>query len=168
MTDTKTLPSCDTCGAEAEELCGKGCPSEATRGSGALSKAIASLGAVEVAPGRYAVRPDLLGDRWRFTSEQALRVLGSALTLATRDERSITSALWREHSGNLVYAPSWWSPEQRFAWKLTHGSSDVDNRRFESEGEAYHGMHSYTTTYARGISVERITADLESGEEIPC
>jgi len=41
------IPPCDTCGAEAEELCGKGCPAEATRGANAaLASAIEALGAV--------------------------------------------------------------------------------------------------------------------------
>lgn len=97
-----------------------------------LAKAIAYLGAVEVAPGRYAFRAFGEGP-WKIAEH-----------LETWPINENSSPAYR------VEMPAWWSPDQRFAWRDAKGFMYFHAER----AKAYN-------------ATERITADLETGAEVP-
>jgi hypothetical protein len=124
-----------------------------------LSRAIDYLGAVEVAPGRYA-RQECASVPWEIIPEHVL--------IAVPAERIARFGTSKRAEYGIATMPAWWSPDSRFAWKLIYGAQcqDVDNRRFRFKHEAFDGMHNYTKSYASHIWPKRITADLETGQEV--
>ena len=117
--------------------------------SDALKRALEYLGAVEVAPGRYAAK---LGERWHTFTE-------SRLTERVRDG-------WRTH-GNYQPMPSWWTPEQRFAWRVKGSNvrlvcADL-NSAMKARENPLGGLERFAHNY-----YEHITASLETGAEILC
>ena len=102
-----------------------------------LASAIDLLEAVEVASGRYAYEGD--GHWFIATAESLIRC-------QIDDEFGLD-----EHSTAM---PSWWSPEQRFAWRC-----DDCGEICETQDD----LARVCTTQ----SVSRITADLNTGQEIP-
>lgn len=94
-----------------------------------LAKAIAYLGAVEVAPGRYAWHREPEPSGWYVGPESALYVPMLSL---------------------FAKMPAWWSPEQRFAWRMPDGRV-VDLA---------------THSFSEKLGAQRITADLKTGAEV--
>jgi len=117
-----------------------------TETNDSLTKAIALLGAVEVAPGRYAWQPPIGGWTWNICTTEDLL------------------SGWPSRSGEIfgVPMPSWWSPSHRFAWL-----GPVDSLHPADRGD----RHLYVSSPAsRDESVsryQRITASLETGAEVP-
>jgi hypothetical protein len=115
-------------------------------------KAIAHIGAVEVSPGRYAFEhrvwlSDAHGDEafYYLVDEKGLK-----------DERAFahpSSQLFFEwlRQYTVRVQPSWWTPEQRFAYRAPNG--------------AIFSAIPYYVGYAAKY-YERITADLETGAEV--
>ena len=114
----------------------------------ALASAVACLGAVEVAPGRYAFADGWTGcgdgKRWLLVSSEGLACLPRTGYHAWRSK-------WTKP------APSWWTPDSRFAWRV-HGVSSPFVDRAEAERIA--------RSYGHRTPPYRITADLETGEEV--
>lgn len=125
-----------------------------------LDRAIAYLGAVEVAPGRYALR---MQDFWATMDAETTRWLADSCQryLGTRDPNALddTEALydaWATLQTRAVKMPSWWKPERRYAWRIN--------------GETFADYRALKEAYPRRVpsgSVQRITADLSTGKEIP-
>lgn len=109
-----------------------------------LSKAIAYLGAVEVAPGRYA---------WHVP-------IGGTWNVCTADDLLAGFTDAGEIFG--VPMPAWWEPNQRFARRCTGGG--VAGMRCGAIVSAFMGCGRFK--YCAGY-YERITADLETGAEVP-
>jgi hypothetical protein len=115
-----------------------------------LTKAIALIGAVEVAPGRYAFpartitrqpQNTVTYEAWHVADKRALiEIIVHAAALSTV---------------GAVEMPSWWSPEHRAVWRSGARLSfttekPADNRAWES-----------------GPPWIRFTASLETGAEVP-
>ena len=112
-----------------------------TRSTDSLTKAIAYLGAVEVAPGRYAFR--ISGQNWFVSTTNALEYYFAGF--ASDGER----LEYLQARCETARMPIWWTPDQRFAWR-----SIVDGSFWKDPGN---------DTNVR----ERIAADLETGAEVP-
>ena len=112
-----------------------------------LKQWLERLLAVEIEPKWYAwPSPGATGVVWFVASEQHLTDL---LNFEGPDaERKLATAM-----------PAWWSPEQRFAWRWINYVQRFKTRK---EAEAFE-----TEAPLHGGRVERITADLETGAEIP-
>jgi hypothetical protein len=151
--------------------------------SDALALAIDYLGAVEVAPGRYAY-PDhdhFEADRyphppcrWRVSGADAMidacaRGLDNAEAVRIHLAATI---------GGGVLMPSWWTPERQYAYRLVvveqeHEPSDecsVDDL-LPGAGEArYESIHEVEQwagdLVPRALDLECITAYLDTGEEV--
>jgi hypothetical protein len=104
--------------------------------SDTLQHAIEALGAVEVAPGRYAIIRKYLGGYETMRWNEAKRSF--------------------EH---LAVMPAWWTPERRYAWRVD--GANGESWRIAEDDYRQFGM-------PRGATSQRITADLETGEEVPC
>jgi hypothetical protein len=126
----------------------------------ALAKAIERLGAVEVAVGYYAYRFEK-SPGWYVAPSSALEILTRALAgQAQKTRKAKALGIWA--AGNYTVAmPLWWSPEQRFAWR----SVDAEGNASEASTDKTYAQH---ITHLGGGRVERITADLATGEEVPC
>jgi hypothetical protein len=112
----------------------------------ALANAIEHLGAVEVAPGRYARREAPVVP-YEIISEAILRQYAPE-AIATFGHRD------RQFCG-IVTMPPWWTPEQRFAWRTSDGRRVVPDASQRTPGTM------------RKLGWERITADLQTGAEVP-
>ena len=114
-----------------------------------IQDAIDYLGAVEVAPGRYAGREtDCL---WRVYDTSAL----TAITLNLTETGNIFGQHLPLHK--IPTMPAWWSPEQRFAWRykvVPHTGREMEGYENKRWPEPF------------DFGMERITADLETGEEV--
>ena len=108
-----------------------------------LARSIESLGAVEVAPGRYAVP---MGGLDKPTS----------WALATAEQLAAREPMTSMKPQDYPRLPSWWSPERRFA--ITTGT--LETFPDLEMAEAFRDLN-YT-------SLDHIvTASLQTGEEIP-
>jgi hypothetical protein len=103
-----------------------------------LARAVEYLGAVEVAPGRYAFRAFGEGP-WKIADHLETWPINENSTPAYR-----------------VEMPSWWSPEHRTTERCPHGKLAAQACRYTACG-----MGENATEWVR------ITADLATGEEIP-
>ena len=104
----------------------------------ALERALDYLGAVEVAPGRYAYQRD---SRYLVASTTDMVMMGAgSLSL-----------------GRVM--PAWWRPERREAWRMTCDGGHVGARDASERFAAWPAEHLTCS--------ERITADLETGDEVP-
>ena len=112
-----------------------------------LTRAIEYLGAVEVAPGRYAWQPN--GDEWRVW-----RVVDAETLL----DLAAWVGLDPFRCGHAM--PTWWSPERRLAWRLVGDPTDT---RYETKQDALADLRGIG---AIGATIERITADLNTGDEV--
>ena len=118
-----------------------------------LAKAIAHLGAVEVAPGRYAWHTK----RFPYTSGAWLTANSDYLLEVSYDGVEI-------HEKFATLMPEWWTPGQRFAsfdgdtLKAT-GSSKTAATLCDTRAEA--------PIYGAPLPYRLITADLETGAEVP-
>jgi hypothetical protein len=118
-----------------------------------MTRAFAQVDAVEVAGDRYAVRSST-GDRWYIVGAEAMQRLANALEWYDAGDataREIDDAL--RASWHTVMPP-WWSPAERFAYQC-----DDCGEISRTEDEAARRCN------ASGWS--RITADLETGEQVP-
>ncbi len=104
----------------------------------ALARAIAYLGAVEVAPDKFAVKTP--GGRYRVFSATNLLLLPQS-----HDTDSGSGVPWMR--GPLM--PPLWTPERRFAWRYHDGETVPYIDGFDDDSGA------------------RITADLNTGKEVP-
>ena len=119
-----------------------------------FSKAIEYLGAVEVAPGRYAYQQNPSAP-WRTFDSDALCNL--ALNLGPGGKG------YGPWAFTLEYAemPAWWTPEQQFAWAFEYNDCGTIRRapgRFTDQTDAY---------FAGVGRVVKLTADLTTGAEVP-
>ncbi|MHB8415612.1 MAG: hypothetical protein ACYDB1_09560 [Acidiferrobacteraceae bacterium] len=112
---------------------------------GALERAVDHLGAVEVAPGRYALA-DHSG--WYVANERGLI---ACATVPVSEGPS---------KGDCTEMPSWWTPERREAAKCAKCGTIVKGQQAQDTHQNSHPRSSHPF-YA-------ITADLETGEEIVC
>ena len=67
----------------------------------------------------------------------------------------------RYYAKNGSALPLWWSPDARFAWRLVGDPTDT---RYETKQDALADLRGIG---AIGATIERITADLTTGEEVP-
>jgi hypothetical protein len=118
----------------------------------ALARAIDYLGATDLGNGRHAFTD---GPSWCIGTERTLSVLGRRLLHAGN------IAMWGktpEQHATLFKMPSWWTPEQQFAWRIMNARGE----------EADPGVR-YTQEPSGaplGFRFERLTVDLTTGEEI--
>lgn len=112
----------------------------------ALQNAIDYLGAKEVAPGYYAFLSPTL-HRWC--------VFPATVFSHEKNPDGFVLNVVDEASKPM---PSWWTPEQRFAWRCI----DKVCAKVFLYPSATAGHDSVAGHYAK-----RITADLNTGEEIP-
>ena len=123
------------------------------------AKAISYLGAVEVAP--PSAEPPAYGDR-AFTRYAMQSPNGRwhtfyEATLAKFAEGPLNHFRYQVTIGRaFVLMPLWWSPEQRFAWRSYNDGSIRTGPPKGRRGQL-----------AAIPPFQRITADLETGEEIP-
>jgi hypothetical protein len=99
-----------------------------------------ALGAIELAPKRYAIKRK----RGRRNVWVLYRLEGAAYI-------------------EIAELPKWWTPEQRFAWRITY---PVAQRAGNVKSEIVTKYPSVAASDSR-CRIERITADLNTGEEIP-
>ena len=126
-----------------------------TKTNDPLASAVAYLGAVEVAPGRYAF-PSKVAPRW-FTCDLANIALcepAAGVYFAPIDKGD---SFFGCKLTPCVLMPPWWRPDSRFAWRV-HGVSSPFVDRAEAERIA--------RSYGHRTPPYRITADLETGEEV--
>lgn len=124
------------------------------RTSDPLARAIAYLGAVEVAPGFYAYDDGRGGMDWKAYSVAdtfAMRDLGANFDLR---HKAASVGAW-ERMSKPSMMPAWWTPEKRFAWRYTDRVTIGAGLRYLQEPTRHREQF------------ERITADLTTGEEIP-
>ena len=130
----------------------------------ALASAVAYLGAVEVAPGRYAF-PSKVAPRW-FTCDLANIALcepAAGVYFAPIDKGD---SFFGCKLTPCVLMPPWWRPDSRFAWRVVRRPLNKQPRvlfTVRTEEEARRLAHSSDNLR----HVERITADLNTGEEVP-
>jgi hypothetical protein len=137
-------------------------PQSKTQATDSLARAIEILNAVEVAPGRYAYRDDATR-RYYVSSEADLCRLAGYLDGAADDGATTGDAYSRWCADTLsTEMPSWWSPQQRFAYRATDAcevcAGFANQRPMEDPRDAADVPESHW---------ERITADLTTGEEVP-
>lgn len=113
-----------------------------------LAKAIAYLGAVEVAPGKFTAFKDGRG-QWRGLKPEAFRVDPDRM-----GGRDVYYNYCRVYASFAM--PAWWSPEQRFAYRSR--TTGYVYPPFTGQGQDPASCYP---------AFERITADLETGEEVP-
>ena len=117
----------------------------------ALARAVESLGAVEVEPGRYALQPeDGKGEPWYTVSTNALSLCGY-----------VPDSVWLAVRRHLTPMPSWWTPEQRAIWKVREITDDGNLVRTDFRDD---NLPQERLPYE--VWRERITADLITGEEV--
>ena len=124
----------------------------------ALERAITYLHAVEVAPGWYAVQDRILRSTWYTVSADDLARVGHPHGPASRF--SLLEAAWALDAQTLTEMPRWWRPERRFAWRIVasvRGEEADPGARYTQEPSGA----------PLGYRFERITADLETGAEVP-
>lgn len=130
----------------------------------ALQHAIEYLGAVEVGPGsdphhafnRYAVSSP--SGRWHTFSQA---------TLATFAEGALNHYRYQVTIGRaFVLMPFWWTPEQRFAWRL-RGQGQAEGNLAYNRWPTLDDAVVYFDGRISEIHFERVTVNLETGEELP-
>ena len=136
-----------------------------TKTTDSLASAVASLGAVEVAPPVCSLRhdhgvtpcePDPGTTRYAWPScESENWFVGDDAALLHAHEPEPLDY------GHFVMMPDWWSPERRFARRCT--GRGVEGMRC---GRIVEAFEKCGCEYAMGY-YERITADLNTGAEIP-
>ena len=122
-----------------------------------LAKAVACLGAVEVAPGQYAVPRGV--NPWACCPTAALAAFDSYPDFSA----------WYEARGDVADAPSWWSPEQRFAWALDRKTGNKREAFDGTQDEGIKALSRLACHITNGLprGRKRITADLTTGAEVP-
>jgi hypothetical protein len=106
-----------------------------------LKSAIDYLGAVEVAPGRYAFYSQGT-KRWYTTTAASVRVIGAGEQFETAPDP-------------IVGMPQWWTPERRYRFTCGQGHA------FKTETKpAFEYGCAVCGSLMRGV-----TADLETGQE---
>lgn len=125
-----------------------------SRKTDALTRAIEYLDAVEVAPERYAFQI-ARGDEypWYVATREQAQIMCERYQ-ALEGGGFYDRVSWVKEQG-VLKMPRWWTPERRFA--VMSGS---ERRAWPTRSEALY--HASEFRYS-GI----ITADLETGEEIP-
>lgn len=129
---------------------------------GALQAAISALGAVEVAPGRYA---------WQMQSA-AQSPLGyysyGEPHWVTGDGAALYAVHAQGGSVRTVPLPQWWTPERRFAMRQRerNGEGALWTGATREEMQALKNRFDVPTG-AKAATNRVITADLNTGEEIP-
>ena len=138
----------------------------------ALERAITYLGAVEVAPGRYAYRDDAT-HRYYVVTADVMERLPQYLD-AEDDSHTASHGGYSEWCADHLSAamPRWWRPEQRCAWRVVPAESPnapdhddpgpLPDDRYPTLAQAEDAAADYGQ-----IEYERITADLETGAEAP-
>jgi hypothetical protein len=116
----------------------------------ALQRAIQYLGAVEVAPGRYAYRNERLS-RWEIISQAAM---------CARDR----GGHWCPRHQWAVAMPAWWTPDERFAAYIGDEIVSRDMTRDRTVLKAHWALQDGQPTSV----VRVVTAELTTGEEVPC
>jgi hypothetical protein len=122
-----------------------------------LAKAISYLNAQEVAPGRYAI-PSKSGKAWFTTNTDGV--------IAAADESDVRLSVHRYQK-----MPAWWTPEQTFAYRLnSYGESSYGpwtDAAKAKRGATIDDLASQLKAFIDAKNCDRITADLNTGEEIP-
>lgn len=113
-----------------------------TQTNDALASAIAALGAVEVAPGRYAI-PPTSDSYWRMAAKDEMELFALS--------KGVRRIWWRQARLKM---PAWWSPERRYYMRRKGETTGVPIRSPEP-----HKQYQY--------AFDIITASLETGEEVP-
>ena len=134
--------------SEGRQARRKGLGSTMTNDS--LSKAIAYLGAIEVAPGRYAIKSPTAGT-WMITSADGLAAIHDA----------------KAPVGKYQIMPAWWSPEQRIMLRCPSCRGLISRWPKEDAWKVDRCEHCDNILIEPDAGYERITADLATGEEIP-
>lgn len=153
---------CPLCGESGVPIPSKDyCPHQS-----ALDRAIEYLGAVEVAPGRYAYLTDTLArlshkdhvNRWAITTSGAL----IKYEILREDGEFVYTA-----SGELMASsnimPAWWTPENRFAYVNAEGDRTHCSDDLNDQAEAL--AESLGLQHEEFFDPYLITANLETGEE---
>ena len=148
-----------------------------TKTTDPLASAVAYLGAVEVAP--PSPEPPARGDRafarYAMQSPSGRWHTFYGATLAKFAEGPLNHFRYQVTIGRaFVLMPSWWTPTDRFAWRVSDCDFPYRNgllvRRL---GEEFEGLVLVKTPSGsnpwmeRLRHLQRITADLETGAEVP-
>lgn len=134
-----------------------------------LSKAIAYLGAVEVTPGRYAftmLRRDHAD--WRNFTACVSRYewfTVSADALAVYSSQEYSEAYWLQAYAKPM--PAWWSPEQRIMLRCPSCRGLISRWPKEDAWKVDRCEHCDNILIEPDAGYERITADLQTGAEVP-
>jgi len=120
---------------------------EEARWNADVDRAVASLGAIDLKDNQhYALT---WGKRWYVTDGDGVvltKLLGGGAVIANTP----------------TVMPTWWSPEQQFAWHVIHVETCVDDQYVATEEEA-----SALARHEAICHYERVTADLATGAEVP-
>lgn len=124
-----------------------------------FQEAIGTLHAREVAPGFYAYRSlgnPATGDAPRF------------YVLDTDEMLDVTKRLAEHEDPGGAEMPTWWKPHEQEAWAI---KSDEQGTRYASRvdamADALHGFDGPDADCVPCDHVYRVTASLETGEEVP-
>lgn len=111
-----------------------------------LARAIEIAKAVRLSATRYAI-PELTQlNGWHATSEEG-----------------VIRSVYDEDAPDELYVemPGWWTPERQYAWKRSAApAGEGGNNRYPDTLEGR-----FAAAHA-GHAIKRITADLETGEEV--
>lgn len=129
-----------------------------------LVKAIAYLGAVEVAPGLYA--------RCEAPGSVPFEIIPEAILREYTPERIARFGNRDRQFCGIVTMPSWWTPSQQFAWRAwmledVSGPNEIGSMRRRDLGTFSAFDDEVRPLIERGAHWQRITANLETGEEVP-
>lgn len=168
MTNTPNVKP--NCGCPANRPCaftGFGHTDRAVRGvkpeNDPLTKAIAALGAVEVAP---VVRS---GEQ-RLFAQQVVDLPGGFTAYLSRLNGRVEWLVYNLEKQTHVLMPPWWSPQTQYAIKQRerNGEGATWARATREEAAALKARFDIPSEGARAVTNRVITADLVTGEEVPC
>jgi hypothetical protein len=116
-----------------------------------LAKAVEYLSAVEVAPGRFAFHDEVRGRWYVSLDDSPMIMVGQMLDTDVHVEHM--DMFWeRTYRNDCVLMPLWWTPGQRTITRCTICG----------------GRGKHTVAHTGDLdTVERITADLNTGAEVP-
>jgi hypothetical protein len=117
----------------------------------ALSQAIRYIGAEQVRPAHVALYAhyDHGTHRYYIVTEHDLATLGGALALLIPTTHADVYSRWCAHTP-AAEMPRWWTPERQYAYRALNSFGQWE-----------------VVSFTAGHDLQRITADLETGAEVP-
>jgi hypothetical protein len=131
-----------------------------TTDTDALARAIDYLGAVEVAPGRYAFPLEVGKGPWRTCTPATL-----IESYELHFEHAAYTRAKQVYETRTVPMPSWWSPTCREVWQTVR---DADGFIYSSNPTESEGRQVLEGVCGAPVTLRHVTADLNTGEEVSC